>query len=232
MTREKGGPILVHDQPAPPTTDVAEADHARITRHIERTLNAEPMVWHEVVSDRVHVDVYSVPPARERDNIVLVSSGMSARPMSVPDGVQHPERHRHAELCLILPPQWKLDAESFADERWYWPVRLIKMLARFPHDFATWIWQGHSIPNYDPPSPYAPDSKLCGAVLIPPFGLTRDFMDVDGEPPLRIFQLLPVTQAEMDYKVAHGVGALVDRFVERLGDDGFGPIDPARDSVV
>ena len=37
-----------------------------------------------------------------------------------------------AELAIALPADWKLDQESMKDEKWYWPIRLLKSLARLP----------------------------------------------------------------------------------------------------
>jgi len=30
------------------------------------------------------------------------------------------------------------------------------------------LWSGHTVPNGDPPEPYAPNTKLCGALIAPP----------------------------------------------------------------
>jgi hypothetical protein len=43
--------------------------------------------------------------------------------------------------------------------------------------------------------------------------------------------VLPVTAAEMDYKLAHGVDGLLER-MEKRDDDIYGPIDPRHKSTV
>jgi hypothetical protein len=108
-------------------------------------------------------------------------------------------------------------------------LRLIKGLARLPHDYATWLGWGHSIPHGDPPEPYAPGTALCGAVIIPPFALGNEFFVVPGEPPLHIFQVLPVTAAEMQFKLDRGFDALLEK-LEADGDGIYGPLDAARTS--
>lgn len=72
---------------------------------------------------------------------------------------------------------------------------------------------------------------MAGAIVVPPFGLggTEVFV-VPGEPRLHLFQVLPVTAAEMDLKLAIGLDATLDRFESSL-DDPYGPIDPRRPSV-
>src|SRR5262245_6536122 len=54
--------------------------------HIERHLGAYPMVWHEIVSHLVHIDLHIVPPSKKRPYYSVVTSGMSDQPMSVPKG--------------------------------------------------------------------------------------------------------------------------------------------------
>ena len=228
MSEAKGGPTLSHAA-APPSPDVAHADDERLVAHITRTIAAPSTVLHELVSDRVHIDLHLVPPGKNRAYTVVVTSGMSARPMTV-SGIDDPARWRHAELCVLLPPDWKLDEASLDDERWYWPLRLLKKLARLPHSYAAWLGWGHSIPNGDPARPYAPGTELAGALLVPPIWLDGMF-ELAGEPPMHVFQVLPITAAEMDLKMAEGADALLRAMEDELGDDAFGPIDPQRPSA-
>ena len=57
-----------------------------------------------------------------------------------------------AELAIALPPDWKLDEESLKDERWYWPIGLLKVLARLPISNDTWLGCWHTL---DKQSPFA-----------------------------------------------------------------------------
>ena len=90
---------------------------------------------------------------------------------------------RYAELMITLPPDWKLDKESFEDERWYWPVRLIKTLARLPHKYGTWLGWGHTVPNGDPAEPYAADVRFDGCILLPSISVPAEFhrLRIDGD---------------------------------------------------
>jgi hypothetical protein len=228
----KGGdPIHRHTAQKAPTRIVAHANDERIAAHLHSTLG-EGMVWHEIVSDRVHIDVHFCPPNAQRPFYVLVTSGMSALPMNVP--AEHPARDKmqFVELCIVLPPTWRVDQQAFADPRWFWPVRLLKELARLPHDYDTWLSYGHSIPNGDPASPYAPDTKLSGAVIITPALLGAPFFSVPGVPPLHIFQVLPVTSSEMDLKVRYGLEGLLERMDKVITPQGvYGPVNPQRPSA-
>ena len=113
--------------------------------------------------------------------------------MNVPAKMPEREEWLHAELAIALPPDWPMGQDAFQDERNFWPVRLLKQLARLPHDLNTWLGWGHSIPNGDPAKPYVKETKLSGAVVIPPIGLGMDFFVVPGTPVIHVFQVLPVT---------------------------------------
>jgi hypothetical protein len=142
---------------------------AAIDAHVTEHYDAPAMVWHQIVSFNVHVDVLVVDPAPGRPSKLLVTSGMSERPMAGADGPLH------AELVMALPPEWEIaDAEG----RPSWPITLLQTLASFPHDYDTVLWTGHTIPNDDPPQPYGPTTRLCGAILAPPV-LTAEEFDED-----------------------------------------------------
>jgi hypothetical protein len=200
-----------------------------IERHLVRSFGEhEGGVFHELVSDLVHVDVHHVPPAPGRDWHTLVTSGMAERAMTMPEGL---EEARHTELAIALPPGWPLSDDAFEDERNYWPVRLLKVLARLPHDYDTFLWLGHTVPNGDPPEPYAEGTDFCCALIGPlveaPAGFTE--LPLEDGRVVRFYGVYPLYEDEMDLKLRRGEGKLVDLLVR----DGVTELlDPARPSVV
>lgn len=122
------------------------------------------IVFHEVISRSIHLDVYLVDPAEGRDYYTLVTSGMSYKSMNAPKNYSN---YKYAELMISLPKNWKFDEESLKSENYYWPIYWLKFLARFVHDNNTWLAQGHTIPNGDPASPLAENTKLTGLLLLP-----------------------------------------------------------------
>jgi hypothetical protein len=120
--------------------------------HIEKYIGKIHKVFHELVSDKVHIDVHWVKPTPERPYHTLVSSGMSDLPMNIPE---HVGSTRHMELMITLPEYWQLDEEAFNNENWYWPVRTLTYLASFPHKYDTYFAWGHTIPNGNPAKPFA-----------------------------------------------------------------------------
>lgn len=85
---------------------------------------------------------------------------MSDLPMTVSDGAP---ASPYAELMICLPPDWPVKS-PMSDRRAYWPVRLLKTIARLPHEYRTWIGAWHSVLNGDPAALYAPFN---GVVITP-----------------------------------------------------------------
>lgn len=213
-----GTRIYRHDAPDDtlPVADTSAGVREAFERHLGRVMGTEPTVFHELISDVVHLDIYIYPPTSARPYTVLATSGMSDLPMTVPEVVQEDslaEGHgslERAELLLALPPEWPLTQEAFEDERHYWPVRLLKGTARLPHQYRTWLGIGHTVPNGDPARPYAPGTELSGIVLLPPvLDELQDLVDPEKVPELRFYAVVPLTTEEMDLKLTHGLDALL-----------------------
>jgi len=158
-------------------------------------------------------------PTEEEPFWVLYTNGMSDLPMTIPDEIQEQmeENIERAELMIFLPASWELTQESLQDENNYWPIRLMKMLARFPHQYNTWLGYGHTIPNYQEYEPYADGTGLNGVVL---FQLSEEISVIptkDGNK-IHAYFLIPLYKEEMEYKLEHGMDALLDKLFE-LEDD-------------
>ena len=222
-----GNPILRHKERSIPFEFAAgdSENIERISDHIEKHLGPVAGVYHEIISDLVHIDVHVVNPTPERNCYTLVTSGMSDAPMTVPEGA---EALRFGELIIQLPADWPLDkleatagkegpegaAERAAAERWYWPVRWLKMMARLPHEYDTWLSFSHTVPNGDPPEPYAEDTKLCGMMLLPAMNVPEGFatLEVTPDKTIHFYQLMPIYAEEMDLKLRKGAEKLTDLF--------------------
>ncbi|WP_051138636.1 suppressor of fused domain protein [Deinococcus ficus] len=218
-----GTRISRHDAPDDtlPVADTSGGCREAFERHLGRVLGAEPTVFHELISDVVHLDIYIYPPTPTRPYTVLATSGMSDLPMTVPEVVQEDSLAEgrgsleRAELLLALPPEWPLTQEAFEDERRYWPVRLLKGTARLPHLYRTWLGIGHTVPNGDPARPYAPGTELSGIVLLPPvLDELKDLGDPEKVPELRFYAVVPLTSGEMDLKLTHGLETLLNHLNE------------------
>ena len=186
-----------------------EEEMEAVEGHIQQYFGKVENVFHELVSPDIHVDICMVPPTEERDYCTLVTMGMGAHRMNVPEELVEYKLER-AELAIALPADWKLDQESMKDEKWYWPIRLLKSLARLPIASDTWLGFGHTMDNEED---FAKDTKLCAAILTGPQD-TEDGSEVcilpSGEE-VNFYQVIPLYRDELEYKLAHDADALLGK---------------------
>ncbi len=186
-----------------------EEEMEAIEGHIQQYFGKFENVFHELSSPDIHVDICVVPPSEKRDYYMLVTMGMGAHRMNVPEELAEYKLER-AELTIALPGNWKLKHEDLKNERWYWPIRLLKTLARLPIASDTWLGFGHTMDNEDD---FAKDTKLCAAILTGPQD-TEDGSEVcilpSGEE-VNFYQVIPLYREELEYKMEHDADALLDK---------------------
>jgi hypothetical protein len=209
---ESGHPIYRH-QPREDGFQPAfgeEVNIQLISDHITRHIGEPATVFHELISDLVHIDIHIVAPTAGRNYYTLVSSGMSDRPMTVPPQAAD---FAYGELMLSLPSDWPMSQEDFKSSRNYWPVELLKFLARMPHEYQTWLSYEHTIPNGDPAEPFDNSVAFSGAMLAPPRLVPMEFhtLDAGDGKTIRFYAVLPVYREEMDLKLKLGADALYER---------------------
>lgn len=185
-----------------------------IEKHIEHYYGNFEFVFHEKVSPDIHVDICLILPSEECNWYTLVTMGMGAHLMNVPNQLKEEQLER-AELVICLPEYWKLDKEHLKDEKWYWPIRLLKELARFPGENNTWLGWGHTV-SYDGPLSYT--TELCASILInPPCGNVGGNTCTlpDGEE-VNFYQVIPLYRDELEYKLKNGTQKLLDKMNDNI----------------
>nr|WP_246418078.1 suppressor of fused domain protein [Haloferula luteola] len=206
--------IIRHEVPvdeAPVVAPVCE-NLEEIDAHLMKHLGEVSWVFHEIVSTTIHLDLHIIPPTEARPWNTLVTTGMSEIPMNVPEGA---EPFRLAELLIRLPADWPLRHEDFEKEEFYWPLRWLKILARFAHEYQTWLGYGHTVPNGNPPKPVVDSVPFVGMLLAAPMEVPEGFSPMmlsDGHP-VHFWSMIPITAEEMDFKLKHGADALLERLL-------------------
>jgi hypothetical protein len=207
-----GSPIYNYKDVAPKAFEPASGDTSieEISEHIEKYIGKIDMVFHELISDKVHIDVHWVKPTAARPFHTLITTGMSDKPMTTPPGV---ENSAYAELSICLPENWKISEEDFKDEKNFWPIRLLKYTARFPHEYDTWLGYGHTMPNGNPAEPFAENTQLNTMLLLPSIVFDKQFhqLDLPGKL-IHFYTIIPIYTAETDLKLKKGVEGLFDGF--------------------
>ena len=112
---------------------------------------------------------------------------------------------------LFLPGDWDLGQEfqlgSDVNPAYFWPIHMLKFLARFPHKYQTWLGPGHTIPNGPDYSPLGPGVGFGGVVLSWGGGDLGTVETEDGHT-IRILFAIPAYKEEIEYKLQYGMEAL------------------------
>jgi tetratricopeptide (TPR) repeat protein len=183
----------------------------RLEDHIQRYFGSYQNVFHEISSPDIHVDIAVIEPTAEHHYYTLVTMGMGAHRMEAPPDLEHLER---AELLISLPGDWNLEEASLAEEKWYWPLRWLKILARLPLAEHTWLGWGHTIPNE---GPFAENTELCGVLLLNPgtFGEAASTCAIPGGQ-INFYQLVPIYNEEMEFKINNSAENLLEFFDDEM----------------
>ncbi len=227
---ESGSPIYRYEN-KPRDFEFAIGDSENIDKisdHIEAYIGPISNVFHEIVSDLIHIDIHIVPPTPSRNYYTLVTSGMSDRAMSAPEGRSDLS---YSELLLCLPPAWPMSQDDWNSEGNYWPIRMLKFLARFPHEYQTWLWAMHTIPNGNPPEPFSANTQMTGAILLPPITVDERFYElrINEEKTIHFHAVIPLHDDEMELKLKKGAEALFDGFEKYKISE---LLDPGRASII
>lgn len=211
---KSGTPIYSYDSIQTDTSDRVLGDTNTINlidEHVSKFFgDSEITVFHEIVSDLIHLDVFFIKANENRNYHILMTCGMSSLPMNVPEGL---EELAYAEIVVLLPETWSLEDSDFEDENVYWPIRKLKELARFPHQYDTWLGFGHTITNGNPAEKMSENCDFTGSILLMSINLPEDFVSIQTEDKnIFVYSMIPLYEEEMDYKLRKGTDKLLKKF--------------------
>ncbi len=177
-----------------------------LEEHIKDFYGDFPTVFHEIASPDIHCDVYIIPPNDEKKYYTLITVGMGAHIMDIPDDLDQSE-HGRAELLICLPPDWKVGENK---DEWFWPISLLKNLSRLPINHNSWLGWGHSVDNQQP---YAENTELCGSLLIYPENVEdgAEYCVLPNGDRVNFFEVIPLYREEMNFKIDNGTTAVLEQ---------------------
>jgi hypothetical protein len=205
-----GDPIFHHEPIEPPKFEQSLQNPAQreIDEHIDKYFGDIKNIFHEIIPVKIHVDIYISEPTNDRNYYSIITSGMSTLPMKAPGNLSG---CKYSELFLCLPANWNINQNAQEDENNYWPFRCLKVLARFPHDYKTWLWDKHTIPNENPIKPFSNNTKLCCSMLSTPKRIDANFykLRINKDKTIYFHSIIPLYMEEMNYKLKHGAEGLL-----------------------
>ena len=188
-----------------------EKEIDKISEYIAQQYGEFEMVGHEVVSSDIHCDIVIVPPTQKQPYYKLVTMGAGAYKMNVPKELKSDVNDR-AEYVVFLPKDWNLESDKEED---YWPIRMLKTIARMPIWAEDWLCYTHDVQLTDDGSPVAENTGFNSCVLMPSIG--KNGQEVK---PLKLglfgkkvafYQLYPLYPEEVVFKLEHSFDELMER---------------------
>ena len=162
------------------------------------------------------VDIEVLYPTAEEPFYFIHTLGMSAAPMTYPEGTENGEvRESYSELCLMLPSDWPFaDSHHLSiEEPSVWPLCMLRDLAKFPHAHHLWMSYGFMLPNSEQGEPFIPGSDLCGVLMVQFDGELGELTLDDG---ITIQLLMPVLVYADEMEAYDNLGP--DTLIERILD--------------
>ena len=164
-------------------------------------------------SENLDLRIYVIEPTKEKDFYTIVTCGMGAYKMELPDDFKDTDLDR-IELLMYLSPAWNMDLAlskptglitggtvtpifgSMYDE-WNYPVKILKNLAQAPVNNDSYFVMGNIMDDEEPLSPSTNDT---GGILISPAYISEEGCVCtlpDGEK-VRFLQIMPIQTYEID----------------------------------
>lgn len=169
-------------------------------------------VFHEILSPDIHLDIIVVPPTENNNYYKLITMGMGAYQMNVPENLKQYELER-AELVIYLPTTWNIKSNR---EEYYWAIRQLKSLARLPLQCNTWLGFGHTVSSDENNTPYAKNTDFCSMMLLEAKNNKGEKLDLRLEDAGKInfYQLFPLYKEELESKLNSDAESLLKLFSE------------------
>ena len=185
----------------------------KVENFIKKEYGAYDEVFHEIVSPDVHLDIVIVPPTDEQPYYKLVTMGAGAYKMNVPNELKKYKLER-AEYVIFLPKEWDIKSDK---EEYYWAIRQLKAIARLPINCDSWLAFGHTVTANEDSSPVAENTKFNSFVLLNSIGKNNQIvkpLKLNLFEEINFYQLFPLYQEELEYKLEHSLDDLFNKIAE------------------
>lgn len=189
----------------------SEKEWDKVSDYIEQQYGKSDIVGHEMVSPDIHCDIVIVPPTEEQPYYKLITMGAGAYKMNIPKDLRSYVCDR-AEYVIFLPKDWNLQSSKEED---YWPIRMLKTIARLPIRAEDWLCDSHDVQLTEDGSPLAENTGFNSCVLMSSIG--KNGQEVK---PLKLgligkkvafYQLYPLYPEELQFKMEHSFDELMDK---------------------
>lgn len=189
-----------------------DKDMEEVDAYIAKTFGKFDNVFHEIVSPDIHLDVCVIPPTDEEPFYKLVTMGAGAYEMKVPYRWKEYKLER-AEYVIYVPKDWNIQGQDMRD---YWPIKVLKDVARLPIRCDTWLSFGHTVQADEEGTPYATNTRFNCVIL--------DFcenhqgevrLETSSGKVINFYQVFPLYPEELNLKMENDAEVLINKFDEK-----------------
>ena len=183
----------------------------KVSEYIVQQYGEYGDVLHEIVSPDIHCDIVVVPPTKEQPYFKLVTMGAGAYKMKIPKSLKSDMCDR-AEYVIFLPKDWNLQSDNEED---FWPIRMLKTIARLTVNTEDWLCYSHTIQLTQDGRPVAENTGFNSCALLYSTGKNGQMVK-----PLKLgffgkkvtfYQLYPLYPEELKFKLDHSINELIER---------------------
>lgn len=184
----------------------------KVSEYIIQQYGDYELVAHEMVSPDIHCDIVIVNPTEEQPYYKLVTMGAGAYKMNIPKEYKSKVCDR-AEYVIFLPKDWNLKSDKEKD---YWPIRMLKTVARLPVRSDDWLFYSHTVNLTEDGSPVAENTQFNSCVLLVSKGKNQFVkpLKLGRGKKVAFYQLYPLYQEELEYKLENSFLDLWDKVDE------------------
>ncbi|MCR4651247.1 MAG: suppressor of fused domain protein [Lachnospiraceae bacterium] len=189
-----------------------EDEQEEVEKYICDAFGEFASVFHELVSPDIHLDVCLIPPSDEEPYYKLVTLGAGAYKMNVPDELLD-DKLEYAEYVIYLPENWNIKSNNETD---FWPIRVLKGIARLPIYCDTWLGYGHTTQDDEEGTAYASNTQFNSVVLDFASNKRGDIrLKLSSGKVINFYEVIPLYPEELQYKLDNDADILFDRFKEK-----------------
>ena len=214
---QKNNEDMTENKEKTPLYDYTGKEWNKVSAYIEQQYGEYENVMHEIVSPDIHCDIVIVEPTEDQPYYKLITMGAGAYQMNVPKSLKG-EVYERAEYVIFLPKDWNIESD---DEEFYWPIRMLKTIARLPINSESWLGLGHTVQLTEDGSPLSETAGFNSSVLLPSIGMENQCvkslkLSFWGKK-ITFYQIFPLYQEELEFKLAHSLDELIDKM--DMGDN-------------
>ena len=176
---------------------ITKDDQDRLSGHIKEHFGDSKVLY-----EHDSVKVLDILPKDGHDYHVIMTQGLSAFCMDVPQGVD-PLTNKRVELALILPKKWDMAND--------WPFKLLDMLILLVKSKQRFLGFGFS---FDNEKPFSKSTHYHGAILtaLGDYKKESQSLVLSDNSYVNFFQIVPLMPMEIAFRQKHSAIELLDLF--------------------